>query len=191
MRYSIFLLGLLIILGCANDGQVQETQINEFSTHNKPYELNFLNEIKKKNPPFGLDLSLDQISPSAVTLTATLVLDSGDYVASPYTSQDFLGAFNFSILDSNLLQFVGELIEFPPPFALLVPFDDQPVLSYVGSTRISRSVEILSNADFECYGEIFFVHEPSCYPYVVSFVISRKLGMLSVTKIGTEIPKCW
>ena len=189
MRSSIFLLGLLIILGCANDGQVQETQINEFSTHNKPYELNVLNEIKKKNPPFGLDLSLDQISPSVVTLTATLVLDSGDYVASPYTSQDLFGVYDMSLIDSTDVQFVGELTEFPTPPALRVHYEDQPVLSYTGSTRISRSVEILSNADFECYGEIFFVHEPSCYPYVVSFVISRKLGMLSVTKIGTEIPK--
>lgn len=189
MRHSIFLLGLFIILGCANDDQVQETQINKFSTHNKPYDPNFLNEIQKKSPHFGLDLSLDQISPSVVTLTAILVLDSGDYVASPNTSQDLFGVYDMSLIDSTDVQFVGELTEFPTPSALRVHYEDQPVLSYTGSTRISRSVEILSNADFECYGEIFFVHEPSCYPYVVSFVISRKLGMLSVTKIGTEIPK--
>jgi hypothetical protein len=128
MRYAIFLLGLLIFLGCANDSQVQDTQKNKFSTHNKPYELNFLNEIQKNNPPFDLALSLDQISASFVTLTATLVLDSGDYVVSPYTSQDFLGVFDMSILDSTDLHFVGELIEFPPPSAFRVPFDDLPVL---------------------------------------------------------------
>jgi hypothetical protein len=95
--------------------------------------------------------------------------------------------FDFSILDSTKLKLVGELIAFPPPQSFMVHFDDQPVLSYVGSTRISRSVQILSNDDFEGYGEIFFVHEPSCYPYVVSFVISRKLGNVFVTKLGTEI----
>ena len=190
MRYAIFLLGLLIFLGCANDNQVQETQINKFSTHNKPYELNFLNEIQKKNPSFDLALSLDQISSSSLTLTATLVLDSGDYVVSPYTSQDFLGVFDMSILDSSDLHFVGELIEFPPPSAFRVPFDDLPVLCYTSSTRISRSVEILSNTDFESYGEIFFVHEPSCFPYVISFSILRKSGIFSVTKLSTVNPNC-
>jgi len=189
MRQSMFLLGLILLLGCNTKNPIQENPKNESSTGTNPYELNFLNEIKKKTPPFELDLSLDQISPSLLTLTATLVLANGDYVVSPNTSQDFLGVFDFSILDSTKLRFVGEFIAFPPPQAFLVPFDDQPVLSFVGSTRISRSVEILSNDDFEGYGEIFFVHEPSCYPYVISFVISRKLGNVFVTKLGTEIPK--
>ena len=87
MRYAIFLLGLLIFLGCANDNEVQETQ--------------------KNHPPFDLALSLDQISASFVTLTVTLVLDTGDYVVSPYTLQDFLGVFDMSILDSTDVQFVG------------------------------------------------------------------------------------
>ena len=38
MRYAIFLLGLLVFLGCVNDNQVQETQKNKFSTQNKPIE---------------------------------------------------------------------------------------------------------------------------------------------------------
>jgi len=187
MRQSLLLLGLIILLGCNTKNPIQENSNNESSTGTNPYELNFLNEIKQKTPPFDLDLSLDQISPSLLTLTATLVLANGDYVVSPKTSQDFLGVFDFSILDSTKLKLVGELIAFPPPQSFMVHFDDQPVLSYVGSTRISRSVQILSNDDFEGYGEIFFVHEPSCYPYVVSFVISRKLGNVFVTKLGTEI----
>jgi hypothetical protein len=190
MKHSIFLLALLIFLGCANDNQVQDTSENELSRNNKPYELNFLNEIQKNNPPFDVALSLDQISASFVTLTATLVLDSADYVVSPYTSQDFLGVFDMSILDSTDLHFVGELIEFPPPSAFRVPFDDLPVLCYKSSTRISRSVEILSNTDFESYGEIFFVHEPSCLPYVISFSILRKSGIFSVTKLSTVNPNC-
>ena len=191
MRYAILLLGLIIFLGCTSDNPSQVgVQKNKSSLRNTPTELNFLNALKKDTPPFDLALSLDQISASFVTLTATLVLDSGDYVVSPYTSQDFLGVFDMSILDSSDLHFVGELIEFPPPSAFRVPFDDLPVLSYEGSTRISRSVEIISNTDFESYGEIFFVHEPRCFPYVISFSIIRKSGIFSVTKLSTVNPNC-
>jgi len=189
MRNLLLLLGLTILFGCTSDNPIQNVPQNHLSVRNTPYELPILNAPKKGTPPFDLDLSLEQASNSFFTLTATLGLDSGDYVVSPYTSQDLLGVYDMSLLDSTDVQFVGGLTEFPTPSALRFHYEDQPVLSYTGKTRISRSVEILSNADFESYGKIFFVHEPSCYPYEVSFVISRKLGMLSVTKIGTEIPK--
>lgn len=69
-------------------------------------------------------------------------------------------------------------------------FEDLPVISYVGNTRLSRSLKIYTEGDFEAKGEIFFVHEPSCVPYTISFVVSRKLGQLSVTKTGTQMPNC-
>lgn len=191
MRNLLLLLGLIILFGCISDNPIQNVPQNHSSVLNTPYELPFLNELKKGTPPFDLDLSLDQNSTSFFTLTATLGLDSGDYVVSPYTSQELLGVYDMSLLDSTDVQFVGELTEFPKPSALRVHYEDQPVLSYTGSTRISRSVEILSNADFESYGEIFFVHEPSCYPYVVSFVISRKSNTFSITKLSTLNTLLW
>lgn len=159
------------------------------------YKPELIGDFNYKEPlykglPFEADLSLSQTTPKLTTLTATLSLESGDYVVSPYTTQDYLGVFDLSIIDTTHIEFEGNLIAFPPPIDLFFSFEDLPVISYVGNTRLSRSLKIFTEGDFEAYGEIFFVHEPSCLPYIVSFVITRKQGELSVTKTGTQIPNC-
>jgi len=195
MRKTIVsFLFLSTLFGCTTDNTVIDNPKNE-SFSSKLYKPELIGDFNYKGPhykgpPFELDLSLVQTSPVLTTLTATLSLDSGDYVVSPYTTQDYLGVFDLVLLDSTHLEFVGNLIEFPPPIDMFFSFEDLPIISYVGSTRLSRLLRISTVGDFEAYGEIFFVHEPSCLPYIVSFVITRKQGELSVTKTGTQMPNC-
>ncbi len=190
MRKTIFsFLFLIILFGCTTDNTVIDNPKNE-SFSSKLYKPELIDDFNYKEPPFELELSLSQNGSVLTTLTATLSLDSGDYVVSPYTTQDYLGVFDLVLLNSTHLEFVGNLIEFPPPIDMFFSFEDLPVISYVGSTRLSRLLRISTVGDFEAYGEIFFVHEPSCLPYIVSFVITRKQGELSVTKTGTQMPNC-
>ena len=195
MRKTIFsFLFLSILFGCITDNTVIDNPNNE-SYSSKLYKPELIGDFNYKGPlykgpPFELDLFLAQTTPKLTTLTATLSLESGDYVVSPYTTQDYLGVFDLSIIDTAHIEFVGDLIEFPPPIDIFFSFEDLPVISYVGSTRLSRSLKISTVGDFEAYGEIFFVHEPTCVPYIVSFVISKKLGQLSVTKTDTQRPNC-
>ena len=184
------------LMGCTTNNTEIDDFKNEPSSQSNLYKPKLLGDFNYKEPPFykappfELELSLAQTSPVLTTLTATLSLDSGDYVVSPYTTQDYLGVFDLSIIDTAHIEFVGDLIEFPPPIDIFFSFEDLPVISYVGSTRLSRSLKISTVGDFEAYGEIFFVHEPTCVPYIVSFVISKKLGQLYVTKTDTQIPNC-
>lgn len=196
MRKTIvFFLFLSTLFGCTTDNTVIDNSKNESYSQSKLYKPELIGDFNYKEPlykglPFEVDLSLSQTTPKLTTLTATLSLESGDYVVSPYTTQDYLGVFDLSIIDTTHIEFEGNLIEFPPPIDLFFSFEDLPVISYVGNTRLSRSLKIFTEGDFEAYGEIFFVHEPSCLPYIVSFVITRKQGELSVTKTGTQIPNC-
>ena len=197
MRQSIiYFLFLSILIGCTTENTYIDNPKNETSSNNKLYKPELIGDLNYKGPPlykgapFELELSLSQTSPVLTTLTATLSLESGDYVVSPYTTRDYLGVFDLSIIDTAHIEFEGNLIEFPPPIEMFFSFEDLPVISYVGSTRLSRLLRISTVRDFEAYGEIFFVHEPSCLPYIVSFVITRKQGELSVTKTGTQIPNC-
>ena len=189
MRKTIVsFLFLSTLIGCTTDNTVIDNPKNE-SYLSKLYKPELIGDINYKGPPFELELSLSQTSPVLTTLTATLSLDSGDYVVSPYTTQDYLGVFDLSIIDTAHIELEGNLLEFPPPIDIFFSFEDLPVISYVGSTRLSRLLRISTVGDFEAYGEIFFVHEPSCFPYIVSFVITRKQDELSVTKTGTHRPK--
>ena len=78
------------------------------------------------------------------------------------------------------------MIEFPPPVDLFFSFDDRPVKSYVNTTILSHSIEMIEDGDFEALGTVFFVLEPICYLYEISFVVSRALGDLSVKRLSVE-----
>jgi len=182
--YRIFFLFLLLGFFSCNDSAPKD--VKEINGSGVETKFNFIKDLKKDESPFNLDFSLEQKTSTSATLVMTLSLDSGDYVTSPASVQEFFGAFTLEFKDSTKISMKGDLIEFPPPVDLFFSFDDRPVKSYVNTTILSHSIEMIEDGDFEALGTVFFVLEPICYPYEISFVVSRALGDLSVKRLSIE-----
>ncbi|MGY8917451.1 MAG: hypothetical protein ACKVJ6_04190 [Flavobacteriales bacterium] len=178
----IFISLLIICTSCSED-------VSSDSRNSDIIQMDVFKDVNDVSPPFGLDFSLVQTSPSNPTLSIVLTLDTGDYVISPTTPQDFMGVFNLSFRDSSGVEVLRGIQAFPTPIDKVYPFDDNPIKCFVGTTLISHKLKIEKEGDFEAYGTVFFVHEPSCYPYEVSFLLSRQLGNLSIEKLQTIIPE--
>ena len=177
----IFISLLIICTSCSED-------VSSDSRNSDIIQMDVVKGVNDVSPPFGLDFSLVQTSSSNPTLSIVLTLDTGDYVISPSSSQDFLGMFDVNFRDSSGVKVLSGLQAFPTPIYKVIPFEKAPIKCFVGTTLLSHKLKIENEGDFEAYGTVFFVHEPSCYPYEVSFILSRQLGNLSIEKLQTIIP---
>lgn len=182
----ILLILFSIFFSSCTDPVLTESAESNVSGAEPP--LHVIDVLHKDTAPFKLEFSLDQINSKNTTLITTLSLDDGDYVTSPSSVQDFLGKYTLEFKDDTKISTIGALIASPLAVDLIFSWDDKPVKCYVGTTTLSQSLHFLADGDFYALGTVCFVLEPECYPYEISFVISREMGNLSVQRLSIEIP---
>ena len=146
-------------------------------------------ESKKMDEPFNIIMQMNKINGEHYSLSATIELDSGSYVISPYSTDDFYLPFSMVINDTSALIVQGDLSETPASVEEHDPYLNLSIKVVRVNTTYQQHLKIASKDDFEVAGLIEFLLEPSCVPYDVEFTISSRSGKLEVKKTKTFISK--
>lgn len=172
-------------LGCSTD----KTTIQE---EQKPDKINLIvkdSDIRKKDDSFDIILQMNKINDEHYSLSATIELNSGSYVISPYSTDDFYLPFTMVMNESPALVVQGDLMETPVSVEEQDPYLNKPIRVVRKNTTYTQNLKVVSKDDFEASGLIEFLLEPSCVPYDVEFNISSNDGELEVQKTKTFISK--
>lgn len=145
-----------------------------------------LNTVKLKRQAFDIELDLLQESQSAYTLVVALSMDSGSYVISSFSEDDFYLPFEVTLEPSSNLTLGNELIENPPSIEEYDAVIEENVRFVRENTTFSREMNISSTSDFQVEGKIQFMIEPQCIPYDIDFSIIQEGGVLRVGKTKTQ-----
>jgi hypothetical protein len=174
MKNTLTLLFICLNLACGTKTkQVQETVNTQ--------------EVIVMNAPFNIEFQFEEKEAGVFSLATILELDSGSYVISPFSEDEFYGAFQISILDSTHLFVDESLVEIPKSVEEYDPFINVPVRFVRENTVYKQNIKLLSEEDFEVSGIIEFVLEPSCKPYSVEFILSYCSDTLHVEKTNTAV----
>lgn len=141
------------------------------------------------DPSFDIQLQIDQIDEDDYNLSATVKLDKGSYIISPYSTDSFYLAFMLSIPENNYFTTNSMLLEFPTSIPEIDPILNKPVRFVRKTTTYKQKIKVSEKDDFEVTGLIEFLLEPSCVPYDVEFTISNRSGKMEVKKMKTFISK--
>ncbi|MFT4779972.1 MAG: hypothetical protein ACJAU0_000139 [Flavobacteriales bacterium] len=146
-----------------------------------------LTSVDLKIQAFDIELDLLQESQSSYTLVVALSMDSGSYVISSFSEDEFYLPFDVTMKSSSNLKFGNELRENPPSIEEYDAIIEKNVRFVRENTTFSQEMKVLSTNDFQVEGEIQFMIEPQCIPYAVDFLIIQEEGLLKVSEIKTQI----
>lgn len=170
-------------LSCNMDEVVTQTQEN-------PDKVNLViktNEHSGIDDSFDIILQIDKITDEHYRLSATIELDSGTYIISPFSRDGFYSYFDMVISDNSALITQGDLSETPVSVEEYDDIIDLPVRLVRETTTYTQKLKVVSKDDFEVSGLVEFLLEPSCVPYDVEFTITSRSGKLDVQKTKTFI----
>ena len=136
---------------------------------------------------FNIELQIDKVDGELYSFSTSLELDSGAYVVSPFSEDEFYGPFQISILDSRHLIIDERLLEIPKSVEENDPYINVPVRFVRENTIYKQNIKLLTEEDFEVSGLIEFVLEPSCKPYSVEFILSYHSDTMTIEKTKTSI----
>jgi len=140
-----------------------------------------------ENASFNIEFQIEEKETGVYSLATILELDSGSYVISPFSEDDFYGPFQISIIDSTHLFVDESLIEIPQSVEENDPYINVPVRFVRENTVYKQNIKLLSEEDFEVSGLIEFLLEPICKPYSVEFMLTYNAGTMRVEKIKTAV----
>jgi len=108
------------------------------------------------NASFNIEFQIEEKETGVYSLATILELDSGSYVISPFSEDDFYGPFQISILDSTYLFVDESLIEIPQSVEENDPYINVPVRFVRENTVYKQNIKLLSEEEFEVSGLIEF-----------------------------------
>jgi len=187
MTKIIAFIFLILNFGCTTNNH-KSTPIENSKTTNDVLDYPFQTK-KIINEAFEVYLQIDSISIDKYALAATMKLDEGSYIISPFSKDDFYLPFTITIDDSKFLQPSDELFEFPMSVEELDTIINKQVRFVRANTTFTQNLNVMSQEDFEVAGLIEFLIEPQCIPYDVEFVISKNSGEVKVEKTKVFISK--
>jgi hypothetical protein len=158
----------------------------------KPSKVNASTQtktVKIIDDSFDMKVDIEQIAGNQYELAATIELENGSYVVSPYSEDDIYLHFSISIPDNDNLIADDKLLEIPASVPEIDPILNIPVRFIRGTTTYKQKIELTTENDFEVSGLIEFLVEPSCVPYDVEFTASYNSGVMTVKKTKTFISK--
>lgn len=158
-----------------------------FSSQKNALEVIKEFETKLTNDHFDISFQIEEINNDLFSLVVTIDLPEESYVVSPFSKDNTYGHFNISITDIGNIVRDETLMENPPSVEEFDPVLNEHVNIVRRKTIYNQNIHILTKGDFEASGLVWFVLEPSCVPYDVEFMISRKSGQLEIRKTKTAI----
>lgn len=139
----------------------------------------------------GFDISLQIEAPNSdkkyYSLITDIEIDSGSYIISPFSKDDFYLPYTLTIPSNVHLMPFGEVLEIPLSVESYDKFIEKQVRLVNENTTYKQRLKIHDQNDFELKGLIEFLIEPQCIPYDVEFVLTQSAGQLKVTKTKTVI----
>ncbi len=169
----------LLTLSCTHS-----TKENEKVVHEITQAVDTTTPIQ---PGFDLQLDLLQESQDTYSLSAFLTLDSGSYVISPLSDDDFYLSFDIAIPLSTYMTVDKGINENPSTIAEFDSIIEKNVRFVRQNTTFSRNLSLVSTEDFELPGQIQFLLEPQCIPYDVDFSLVHEGGVLRIENLKTKI----
>jgi hypothetical protein len=136
---------------------------------------------------FDIKFQVDKVDEEQYSFSTSLELDSGAYVVSPFSEDEFYGPFQISILDSRHLFVDESLLEIPKSVEENDPYINVPVRFVRENTVYKQNIKLLTEEDFEVSGLIEFILEPSCKPYSVEFILSYHSDTMTIEKTKTTV----
>jgi hypothetical protein len=100
---------------------------------------------------------MDKINEDHYSLSATIELDSGSYVISPYSTDEFYLPFGMVINDTSALIVQGDLLETPDSVEEHDSYLNLPIKVVRVNTTYQQNLKIASKDDFEVPGLIEFL----------------------------------
>ncbi len=143
----------------------------------------------KSDGSFDIALEIDQLENDQYNLVASITLDEGTFIISPFSEDGVYGNFSLSLAENSHLSTDHTLLEIPASVEELDPIVNKLVKFVRVNTTYKQHLEVNTEKDFEVAGLIEFVFEPSCVPYDVAFVLSYRSGVLEVKQTKTSISK--
>ena len=145
--------------------------------------------VDKADNPFDIKLEIEKVSDNEYELAATIELEKGSYVISPYSEDDIYLHFEIAIPKNDYLTTGDKLTEIPVSIPEIDPILNIPVRFVRGTTTYKQKIKVNTSEDFEVSGLVEFLVEPSCIPYDVEFTAAFNSGILKVKKTKTYISK--
>ena len=159
-----------------NKGFIQPGKIDTFKNG---YNIN--------EQAFDVQFQIDQIGGDQYNLVATILLDDGAYIVSPFSKDSTYGHFYFTIEDTKYLISDNQLLEIPKSVEEYDPIIEAPVNFVRVNTTYQQKLKLINQEDFEVAGLVEFLLEPICIPYDVEFKLTYQNGKMKVEKTKTVI----
>jgi hypothetical protein len=140
---------------------------------------------------FDIALQMEKIEDDQYYLSASLELDSGSYVISPFSKDTTYGHFGISIPENNKLIPDGGVVEIPRSVEEYDPILEMPINFVRKNTTYKQKLNLTADDDFEVSGMVFLLIEPQCVPYEVKFSISHFAGKMTVEQVRTTTTKAY
>ena len=154
------------------------------STNNTPTKENTSKVALK---PFDIKFNIESLKANEYNLAATVKLNKGDYIISPFSTDGFYLNFSMKLDNSTHFLIDGELTESPKSIPEVDPIINKPVRFVRANTIFKQKLKVEKQGDFEVSGLVEFLLEPSCVPYDVAFVLASKAGKMTVKDVKITI----
>lgn len=173
-------IGILFCLFCLTT--------NCATDNHKPNSGEQTNTIKpslENDKGFDLSFHVNPKADSNYDFLIDLKLDSGNYIISPFSKDNFYMPFSL-VLDKNTHLHIDQaILEIPKSKIELDTIINLPVRFIRTNTQFIQKVNVRTSDDFEVLGKVEFLIEPSCIPYSIDFMISQQDGKMAIKKTKT------
>ena len=157
-----------------------EEVVDTTPADNKPFDNS------QKDDSVRIDLSIEKINLTTYNLVINLKLFGDSWIVSPLAYDYPYGHLRIDLELKNHLTKVDSLLENPKS----VEFYDE---SYEGSyplikekVTLTQKLKIKTRDDFKVHGLVFFVLEPICTPYELTFILNYQNGEMKVDQVNFE-----
>uniref|UniRef100_UPI004049E497 hypothetical protein n=1 Tax=Flavobacterium sp. TaxID=239 RepID=UPI004049E497 len=172
--------GLLLISFNYNCAEInsQEIAINTTTTDSVYVAPTyFYDDLVREDPLYTTIIRLDKQNEGEYTLSVQMNLKKDSYFVSPNEQKDFSGKFSIVLTKPENLINSGTITETP----LSKIDENQGFVKWVReNTSYRQNLKVLTNENFEVYGNLQFTIEPRCTLEKIPFILSYVDGKLSV-----------
>lgn len=123
--------------------------------------------------PFQLDVALEPALEGEWNLILDLDMDPGDWVVSSCSTDSMFGKVALRFLEPEALTLLGAMEEIPPSQWEVEPFSQLDIKVMRRDTRMIQRVAMDPNHVDDIHGKVFFVLEPLCTPFEITFTLTH------------------
>lgn len=135
---------------------------------------------------FETSFSIETSNENKKHLLVYLELNNESYVISPFSKDTIYGHLELALNENEYLTLANKLSESPLAKEEFDPILETQVRFVKTNTRYQQELDIKTEDDFQTEGHFWFLLEPACIPYKITFRLSQKDGILEVEKLATS-----